>query len=148
MQMLWPETNRTLFSDVFSVPPGQVCLLFAANFERYKYRVDATEPATAQVVCVRKLLHSFNKDTGDTPLPCGFVFDTGSIKAEILADTLVYGSNGTWSLNRCRNIGLIGLPGSYRLELNDATAVGVAQVYAELYDADKIPLHVKDLFFS
>lgn len=148
MQVLWPETNQTLFSEVFSVPPGQVCLLFATNLQRYRHRVDATTPATAQRVCVRKMLHSFNADAGDTSLPCGFVFDTRSVKADVLADTLVYSSKGTWSLSSCHNVGIIGLPGSYRLELNDATAIGVAQVYAELHDADKIPLHVKDLFFS
>ena len=47
----------------------------------------------------------------------------------------------------CCNIGIIGVPGTYRLELNDTTAIGVAQVYAELIQVNKLPVQIKDLFF-
>lgn len=148
MQELWPEVNKTLLSNVFSVPPGQVCILHAANFARYKFRNDATKPVGPQLACVRKILCGMKSQPDKSLLPCEFVFDMDAVKADVLVDELVQTCGGTWSLSKCRNVAIIGLPGSYRLELNDATAIGVAQVYAELHDADKIPLHVKALFFE
>ena len=53
-----------------------------------------------------------------------------------------------WTLEPCHNLGIIGIPGAYRLRLNDATAVGTAQVYAEFYDVSAIAPQAYGAFFS
>ena len=77
----------------------------------------------------------------------GLIFDIDNTCAEEISDQFVQTNNGVWSLSMCCNIGIIGVPGTYRLELNDTTAIGVAQVYAELIQVNKLPVQIKDLFF-
>lgn len=144
---LWSPTNKSLFSSVFTVPQFKVCLLFGANFKLEKYRVDSSEFASPQAACVRRVLHGFT-----APEPsresCGWVFDIDSVRADKIVDEVVTTCGAPWQLTLCRNIGIIGLPGSYRLELNDATAIGELQIYAELYEANSFPSQLKDLFFA
>lgn len=144
---LWAPTNKTLFSSVFTVPPMKVCLLFGANFELEKFRVDASEFVSPQAVCVRRVMHGFVAPDVSRE-SCGWVFDIDSVRADMIVDEVVTSCGAPWQLTLCRNIGIIGLPGSYRLELNDSTALGKLQVYAELYDADSFPTQIKDLFFA
>lgn len=144
---LWPSTNTTLFSSVFTVPQFKVCLLFGTNFKLEKYRADASEFVSPQAVCVRRVLHGFTAPEVSSG-SCGWVFDIDSVRADMIVDEVVTSCGAPWQLTLCRNIGIIGLPGSYRLELNDATAVGELQVYAELYDANSFPTQIKDLFFA
>lgn len=144
---LWSPTNKTLFSSVFTVPQFKVCLLFGANFQLEKYRTDASEFVSPQAVCVRRVMHGFVAP--DTSLEsCGWVFDIDSVRADMIVDEVVATCGSPWQLTLCRNIGIIGLPGSYRLELNDSTALGTLQVYAELYEANSFPTQIKDLFFA
>lgn len=142
---LWSETNQTLFSDIFNVPPAHVCILTAVDLKLYKVRASADDIAGPQTVCIRRLLHGFD---GIRPsVGCGWVYDAETLAAMQLSDTLVHTCTLPWQLTSCRNIGIIGVPGHYRLEMNDSTMVGVAQVYAELLDMKTIPLHVQSLFF-
>lgn len=144
---LWSPTNKTLFSSVFTVPQFKVCLLFGANFQLEKYRTSASEFVSPQAVCVRRVMHGFVAP--DTSLEsCGWVFDIDSVRADMIVDEVVATCGSPWQLTLCRNIGIIGLPGSYRLELNDSTALGTLQVYAELYEANSFPTQIKDLFFA
>lgn len=144
---LWETTNLTRFSSVFNVPSGQCCVLYAADFAEERYRADAAEIVQPQSVCVRKLLFGFSaEDFAPAACGCSMVYDMMP-GAKNLVDQVVSTSNGSWQLTSCNNIGIIGLPGVYRLELNDATAIGISQVYAEWYKAKEIPTHIKDLFF-
>ena len=122
---LWKNTNKTEFSSVFSVPPGQVCVLFASGLQKYKY--------------------TFPVDKAN--LPCGWIFDTEKSGADEIIDEVVRSCSDPWQLSMCSNLRVIGVPGTYRLELNDTTAIGKAQVFAELYNAKTFPMQVKDLFF-
>lgn len=144
---LWKNTNKTEFSSVFSVPPGQVCVLFASGLQKYKYRVDASEVQVPQVFCVRRLLHNFTFPVDKANLPCGWIFDTEKSGADEIIDEIVRSCSDPWQLSMCSNLRVIGVPGTYRLELNDTTAIGKAQVFAELYNAKTFPMQVKDLFF-
>jgi hypothetical protein len=144
---LWDRTNTTLFSSVFNVAAGQVCVLQAANFEKWAYRQDASQIQVQQMVCVRRVLHDFVVD-GIARDQCGWIFNLDNVRSEKIVDAFVQTCGVPWQLTLCKNIGIIGLPGSYRLELNDATAIGIAQVYAEVYDAKSIPLQLQNLFFQ
>lgn len=147
-QPLWSSTNTSMFSDVFNVPPGNVCLLFATGFEKYKYRTDNTEPVSSQCVCVRRLLHEFDTESVKKFAGCDWVYSVKDARAVNIADELVATCGAPWQLTLCRNLGIIGVPGTYRLELNDATAIGTAQVYAELYGIHDFPAQVKEMFFA
>lgn len=146
LKALWEQSNTSLYSSVFNVPPAQVCVLFANGLEPWKVRADAAEVMVPQSVCVRRLLHGFEGIKPDKD-QCGWIFNMDSVRADKLVDLLVQTCGLSWQLTACRNIGIVGVPGHYRLELNDSTAVGTAQVYAELYDAKSIPLQVQNLFF-
>lgn len=146
MKLLWSPSNNTLYSSVFNVPPGQVCLLFADGLSPQKVRISAEEIVVPQTVCVRKLLFGFEGIKPEADL-CGWIFNIDSVQVDTLVDSLVHTCGLPWQLTSCRNIGIVGVPGNYRLELNDTTAIGTVQVYAELFDAKSIPLQVKDLFF-
>lgn len=144
---LWSPTNKTLYSSVFTVPQFKVCLLFGAHFAPDKYRATSNDFVTPQAVCVRRVLHGFVAPETSRE-PCGWVFDLDNVRAELIVDEVVTSCGDPWQLTLCRNIGIIGLPGSYRLELNDATALGTLQVYADLYEASSFPTQIKDLFFA
>lgn len=146
MYALWKPTNHTAHSSVFFVPPGQCCILYATGLAAERFRTSAEEFVSPQSVCVKRLIHEFKSPTLIN-LQCNWIFDIDNTCAEEISDQLVQTNNGVWSLSMCCNIGIIGVPGTYRLELNDTTAIGVAQVYAELIQANKLPVQVKDLFF-
>ena len=152
MYPLWSETNTTMFSSVFDVPPGKVAILFASGLKAEKVRVCPGEFKGKQTVCVRRLLYNFEpadyKEYLVDGLPCGAIFDIDNVKAVNIVDELVHTCGLPWQMTVCRNVAVLGLPGTYRLELNDATAVGEAQVYVELVDADKLPPQIEALFFA
>lgn len=131
MEPLWLAENKTQFSSVFSVAPGKAVLLHAVGLEQWAFRVDATTPRQRQMLCVRRVLHGFDKVVYKTAGRCDWVFDVDNTKGYVLADDLVCTNGCSWSLSSSNMLGVIALPGAYRLELNDATAIGVAQVYAE-----------------
>ena len=146
LKPLWDQSNTSLFSSIFNVPPGNVCVLFASGLLLQKVRSTADDIIGPQVVCIRRLLHDY-EGLKATPDVCGWTFNIDNVHADKIVDMLVQTCGYPWQLTSCRNIGIIGVPGHYRLELNDSTAIGVAQVYAELYDIKSIPLQVQGLFF-
>lgn len=148
-QALWSPTNTSVYSSVFNVPPGKVCVLFAANMQENKDRADNSTFLSPQELCVRRLVHDFSIPEG---LPicscCDWIFDLSSIKEVAVADEVVQSGGCCWALTARNNLCVIGVPGAYRLELNDHSAVGRLQVYADLYDAKTFPPQVRGLFFE
>lgn len=143
---LWIDANASLFSGIFSVPEGYAALLTATGYEGNKVRADASEVVVPKSVCVRKILSDFTRpDTSN--LRCDCVFDMTEANAVVVVDQIVRTCGAPWQLTGCRNIGIIGLPGYYRLEMNDSTIIGTAQVYLELIPVRCIPHHIKHLFF-
>lgn len=141
---LWGPHNLTIYSDVFVVAPGKVCVLFAAGFEEERVRVTNAEFVAAQSCCVRRLRHQHGLEWC-----CGNACDwiAHATDASVVADELVSVCGKCWEMSLGDNLRVIGIPGTYRLELNDATAIGVLQVWAEQYDVAAIPSAVAHLFF-
>lgn len=152
MYPLWSETNTSLYSSVFTVPAGKVAILFATGLLPEKVKVCATDFKTKQTVCVRRLLYNFEPQEYAEymvdGLPCGAIFDISTVKEVNIVDEIVRTCGLPWQMTMCRNVALLGVPGTYRLQLNDATAIGEAQVYIELIDGDKIPVQIENLFFA
>lgn len=146
MPLFKPE-RQSLYSNVFSVPAGQSCVLHAVGLAREKVRTDATEVKVPQQICVHRVLYGFRPDECDCD-SCCCVFDMDDVSAKNIVDQPVQTCNGPWALSECDNLRIIGVPGIYRLELNDPTAIGVAQVFAEMYDNHNFAVQVKDLFFN
>ena len=143
---LYEATNDTVFSSVFDVAPRKVCVLFVSGLAKHKVRVDQKEIVSPQAVCIRRLIFDYIPLL--KPTACDWVFRMSDIQENKIVDQVVTSIHSCWQLTRCNNLGIIGVPGSYRRELNDVTAIGKVQVYAEMFDADAFPPHVKDLFFS
>lgn len=139
---LWTPENTTVLSSVFTVHPGKAVVLWAVGFNKYKFRVE-NEVATPMQACLHRLIHDFS----DSSLPsmkdaaqdcCGWIVDVNHISSELMADIAVSTMNCLWSLSLCNSVMAVGIPGSYQLELNDATMVGTANVYADLYDIGQV----------
>lgn len=145
---LWEPSNISMDSSIFRVNAGQAVLLFATGFAAKRYRETVEEVDAPQMACVnRLLLTSANLSEHKTHKGCDYVFDATNIRPSQAEDEVVFVDGCGWSLTACNNLRLIGVPGYYRLHLNDATAVGTAQVYADIYDAHNLPAQLAGLFF-
>lgn len=144
---LWSPHNKTLYSALFVVHEKNSVVLMATGLKPYKVRGDATEIVVPQTVCVHRILSGFTAD-GRGSLPCGFIFDISSMQAEIIEDVILRTCSHPWQLTGCRNIGIIGVPGVYRLSLNDSTAIGEAQVWIQRYGNNAFAPQVQNLFFT
>ena len=146
---LWSDSNSTLLSSVFIVPPGRAVLLFASGLLDERVRTSASQFKGPQAVCVERVV--FGVDAPAVPASrdgCACVVDGSLPSAAMKAFEQVQTCSLPWMLEPCRNIGVIGIPGTYRLRLNDATAIGTAQVFAEWFDFDAIAPQAYGAFFS
>lgn len=141
---LWQNTNKTLYSDIFTITPGTAGVLFATGFERERVRVTNSEFVSPQAACVQRLIHVSEASRTLTNLceQAAAISD-----AEVAGNELVQVCNSCWLLTQDNNLRIIGVPGTYRLELNDATAIGVIQVYLDIYPVSNLPLQIQHLFF-
>lgn len=142
---LWLSDSHSMNSDIFTVPPGKVCVLCAANLAKEKVRVTNAEFKTCQSVCVYRIVHTADAVLEQRGSFCNWV--VAAVDVSKVVDEILYTNGCCWELNNANNLRIIGVPGTYRLRLNDATAIGVAQVYADLYDVEQIPNQVSHLFF-
>jgi hypothetical protein len=55
---------------------------------------------------------------------------------------------GVWGLTACQNLALLTVPGSYRLNLNDVSAIGTVYIEAVEIDAQAAALVPNDLFLG
>lgn len=147
---LWSELNDTMLSDVFTVPPGWSVVLFASGLSDEKVRKSAAEFKGPQMACVERLV--FKGFISEQVPSCDGQCGPRTFPAEPLASVESFDYVETcampWTLEPCRNIGVIGVPGVYRLRLNDATAAGTAQVYAEWFTNDAIAPQAYGVYFS
>lgn len=150
---LWTPENTTLHSSVFEVHAGKAVSLFATGLEQWKVREDSAMPQTPQMICVSKLLRQYKDEAAKqigpamTVCDCGFVFEaTWPVEIQLIEE--VVRTRCAWSLTRCNNFAILAVPGLYRLHLNDDTAIGKAQVYAEQMDIQDIPPQLTGIFFG
>lgn len=144
---LWSPENLTQVSSSFVVDPARCVLLTAVGLDEYKTQTEASFKV-AQMVCVERLLFDpLPHDFENNGCGCTWIFDSTPMAKGVPPEPVTV--NGcSWSLSHCNNTRLVGLPGTYRLWLNDATAIGKVQVYAESFALHQIPPQVGGLFFQ
>ena len=144
---LWGDpTSET--SSLFVVHPGKCVLLVAVGLEEYATQTDASFK-TAQMVCVERVIHEFMPGAWKpVSCDCDWVFCPDRPLAKEVSSEAVSVAGCHWTLSQCDNVGIVGLPGTYRLRLNDPTATDHIQVYAELFDASQIPVQMTNIFFQ
>lgn len=151
---LWLPENNTIHSSAFEVTAGSAVSLFAIGLEMFKVRENAKEAQTRQSICVSRVLRNYDAKTVRKVGPamsmcdCGFIFDATWLTEIELIEEVVTSGGCPWSLTQCDNFRILTVPGVYRLHLNDDTAIGKAQVYAEQYAIENIPQQASSLFFG
>lgn len=145
-QPLWLPDNHTIYSSIFNVPHGLCAVLFATGLGPEKYRVNADEFITPQTICVKRILHDYRPYVSGG-LRCDWVFDIDNIHAIEVDSENIQTCKGPWAFLMCDNLRIIGVPGTYRLELNDSSAVHKVQVFADLVDVNKLHAGLSPLFF-
>lgn len=147
---LWDDVNDTLYSSAFYVGPGWSAVLFAAGLSEEKVRKSAAEFKGPQMACIERLVYEC--ESPEIVSACGVCgqnsYEVRPAVAELKALDSVETCSLPWTLEPCRNIGIIGIPGVYRVRLNDATAVGTAQVYVEFYKHEAIAPQVYGAYFA
>lgn len=152
MIALWSEENNTTASDAFAVSIGKAVVLFAVGLEAERVKQRAEEARDAQRICVSRVVFDQSIVAQDVKFaPCSFC-DCGywqgpTVKLDPVED-MVRSNGCPWQLTICDNFRIIGVPGIYRLHLNDVTAIGKAQVYAEQYNLSEIVSGVTPMFFG
>ena len=147
---LWDSANDTIFSSAFFVKPGWSAVLFAVGLSEEKVRKSAAEFKGPQMICVEKLIYDCRWPE-PKPACCGICSHAREVEgpeAELVAEDYVETCSLPWTLEPCRNLGVIGIPGIYRLRMNDATAVGTAQVYVEFFKHQAIAPQVYGAYFA
>lgn len=147
---LWDDANDTLYSSPFYVKPGWSAVLFAVGLSEEKVRKSAAEFKGPQMICVERLIYEC-RDAEPLPDCCGICSQSRGPRAPeaiLVAEDYVETCSLPWALEPCRNLGVIGIPGVYRLHLNDATAIGTAQVYVEFYNHEDIAPQVYGAYFA
>lgn len=139
---LWLPDNNTLDSSVFRICPGQVALLVATGFKRYKVRTDPAAFQSPHLACFHRVIVDYETKLVGSLEPrttCDYLYEiTQTLTHEI--DTVLWSNGCLMSIGGCNNIKLFAIPGSYYLRLNDVTSLGEAQVWIDLYKADELPL--------
>lgn len=150
MTPLWDSENITQDSSIFEVKAGKALVLFAVGLLNDK-AVATGEFRGPQAVCVSKILYDVVENTRSVKAEptsfCDCNFIHGSSQNVLSSVESLVNTNGCpWQLTPCNNIAVIALPGFYRLHLNDETAIGKAQVYAEQYDLYDLPANIPSFY--
>lgn len=141
---LWDDSNDTLSSSFFEIPDGKVGLLFGVGFVDEIAR-DTGSFVTPQAVCIHKVY--LKADGIPQDVGCGGVLDFDKITVYPYVDEEVIHCGQPWQLTTCNNIGIIGVPGTYYLQLNGrGDGDEKPQVYLELHDISSVA--PQELFFD
>ena len=144
---LW-ENPVSEVSSLFVVHPGKCVLLAAVRLDEYATQTEAGFRVPQQI-CVERVICEFLPGTIKPRFcDCDWVFNLDrQMAVEVSSETVSVGGC-SWTMSKCDNVGIVGLPGTYRLRVNDATATDHIQVYAELFDASQIPVQMSGVFFQ
>lgn len=151
MRPLWQPANETQNSDVFCVCHGQVALLFATGLKDHRVRASAEDVDGPQEFCIKRLAFP-NPDidlfmTTPPAGACDYVWDWRRASVET-AEEAVATHGCCWSMSKCNNLAIVGVPGSYYARLNDSTAVGTAQLFIEYHRIEDLDPRIAGLYFQ
>lgn len=134
-------------SSLFVVQPGKCVLLVAIGFDEFATQTEASVRVN-QMVCVERVMHELVPGAlKPISCDCDWVFNYDRPLAREISSEAVSVGGCHWTMSKCDNVGIVGLPGTYRLRVNDSTATDHIQVYAEQFDASQIPVQMTKIFF-
>jgi hypothetical protein len=133
LQVLFDPFSTEFISPDFIVRPGEVLVLSAFNMTKDTLAI------------VEKLRYGVS--TMPQGVPCGGPADLnigGQLQAEDVTQC------GVWALGPCQNVGVLSLPGTYRLRLNDAAQAILGEVYIDAMRllASEMSAVPKELYFG
>lgn len=147
MRALWAPWVDSQDSFVFHLRPFQFAYIFATRFEKYKTRASAQELETRQYACLHKVLFEFSCDCTPPFAPayenCDCIFDVSKVAPTVVEDEVVWIDGCMWRVSQKDNYKILDFPGFYYFHLNDATAVGEAQIYIEIFNKHHKPPTVR-----
>lgn len=118
-RQLYNGDSSSVYSPPFRVLPAHVGVLKAYGIGRMAAHVDKEKVRKHQAVCLNMLLY----DAGKFPkgLGCGEdpTFSWEAAFGALIAEETVITNNCCWELTACHNVGVITVPGQYRLMVND-----------------------------
>lgn len=130
-RLFW-EKSSSVYSPAFTVIPNSIMVISAYGFGNKITRED-NQPTTNQTMAIVQKMsfegggifsEACNCDSLD-PALLGFEPEFSYVEDVTQC--------GLWNLNACQNTGIIILPGTYRLRLNDPGAPGHVYVHITAY---------------
>lgn len=134
-RVLMDELYQDIYSDIFTVMPGQIVIVRGFGFVEHT----SERPIIDQHACLHMMLFK------DVKLPefngCSMpLFKLEDYPGVLLVEDEIRTFGGcTWKLSKCHNVILIDIPGSYRFVLNDPNAVGYVRIYANEFTHNEFP---------
>ena len=134
---LFTEMSQSVDSPFFTLVPGEIALLQAFGLAETKARAEG-ELLEAQMACLDMLLFAEGVVPVREPDFCP-TYRLDDYYTKILARETMWKDGCAYALTSCNNIMLLNIPGSYCLQLNDVTALGVARVYMRVFSHEEFP---------
>lgn len=138
---LFTETSVSMESPFFTVFPGNIAMLQGFGFMEYAAREDNSTMRVPQYAYLEMLL--FKEGTISQPSDGCPIRDLSMYQSFLLAKEPLRKCGCMFELSKKNNIMLLNIPGSYRLIMNDMTAVGNARVYLRTYSKTEFPWNSK-----
>lgn len=147
MVVIFDQDSSSLFSKVFTVFPGTYLLISGFGFDKYQGEVPEGKPKQTQKAIVQKLGFA-GGIFPDGMCPCGDKIPDLSLVDVPYKYVEDVTQCGLWHISACQNLVLLSVPGSYRLRLNDSSALGNVFVSAERYHKNDVGLLPHALFLG
>jgi hypothetical protein len=130
-------------SEIFYLNPGYHAIVRSYGFYGGNVTPVAGSFATKQQACLKQIYRTFKKEELDGA--CGVFPSIPSFGLDEYHEEVVISNGCEWHLSACQTVGVISLPGLYRLSLNDAAAVGNVHIYLTAYPLQML---VNSYFFG
>lgn len=134
--ILFDDGSTDVYSRAFMIVPGSVAILSAWGFSARKSVLAEGEPkSAAQLAIVQKL--AFAKGIYPNGDACGAA-DSPLVSDPAFSYVEDVTQCGLWTLSACQNLVVLGVPGTYRLQLNDTGALGTLFISLTRYRQDEV----------
>lgn len=141
---LFNDKSTDIVSAPFAVLPGQIVMLSAFGFAGKQQVADGNKPLDVQRAIVEKVVFAKGLFPDGVACSCGdLLIDVPYMYVEDVTQC------GLWYLSACQNLVFLTVPGSYRLRLNDATALGTVHIELIKYDSMELTAYIPhDLYLG
>lgn len=143
---LFDDGSTDVTSRAFIIAPGSVGILSAWGFKATKEVLGPNEPRSAQQLAIVQKL----------AFPYGAFPDGNACKQSdsplIVTPDYTYAEDvtqcGLWTLSSCQNLVAMAVPGTYRLQLNDAGALGTVFISLTRYSQSEVGYVPRGIFLG